>query len=133
MPEPLRLLRQTGWGDLFLFGPFAIPVVSAWLIDLLLWLNDYLELPGAAETSALLYMLANIMGILAVSSAIMRLRAPSLDWAYATIAVKYSAAGIILFAISQHAPAILALIAGGDLLIATLLLISVKRHGPERG
>ena len=133
MPEPLRLLRRTGWGDLFLLGPFAIPIVSAWLIDILLRFNDYLGLPGDAETGALPYMLANLMGIFAVSTAIMRLRAPSLDWVHATIAVKYGAAGIILFAVSQHAPAILALIAGGDLLIATLLLISVKRHGPKSG
>ncbi|TAK51430.1 MAG: hypothetical protein EPO25_16755 [Gammaproteobacteria bacterium] len=128
MPEPLRLLRQTGWGDLLLLGPFAIPVVSARLIDLLVWLNEYLGLPGAAETNALLYMLANVMGIFAVSSAVMRLRRPSVDWVYATVLVKFGAAGIILLAISQQAPAILAVVAGADLLTATRLLISVTRH-----
>lgn len=128
MPDPLRLLRRTGWGDLVLLGPFAIPVVSARLIDLLVWLNEYLGLPGAAETNALLYMLANVMGIFAVSSAIMRLRRPSVDWVYATVLVKYGAAGIILFAIFQHAPAILAVVAGADLLTATLLLIGVIRR-----
>lgn len=129
MIHPLPLLKQIAIGDLLFLGVFALPVVSVWFFDALVLLNQKLGLPGIANTDTTLYLLIKLMGLFALSSAIMRLRSPSFDWVLTTILVKFVAAAYIAFAVTQNAPAILLAIAAVDGLLASLLCFSLlARH-----
>ena len=75
----LRVVRASGWYDLLVTWPFALPWTFAWLYVQLGMLAATLGLPGTLYTLDATHMLlANLLGSVVVVWSIARIAAPSL-------------------------------------------------------
>ena len=75
----LRIVRASGWYDLLVTWPFALPWTFAWLYAQLGMLAAVLGLPGTLHPLDTTHMLlANLLGSVVVVWSIARMVAPSL-------------------------------------------------------
>jgi len=115
--------RQCALGDLMLFGVIAIPGAGAWVLDLLIAINARVEWPGDMETSAGVYLLLHLLGVLGAGLAFLRLRlGPRRDTVLVTVTVKLWAAGLFAIGVMAGAPAVLLVLGSIDLIQALVLL-----------
>ena len=78
-PRYLRIVRASGWYDLLVTWPFAMPCTFAWLYAQLGMLAAVLGLPGTLHPLDTTHMLlANLLGSVVVVWSIARMVAPSL-------------------------------------------------------
>ncbi|KQO20484.1 hypothetical protein ASF11_24985 [Acidovorax sp. Leaf76] len=77
-PRYLRIVRASGWYDLLVTWPFALPWTFAWLYAQLTALAQALALPGTLHPLDTTHMLfANLLGSVVVVWSIARIAAPS--------------------------------------------------------
>ncbi len=77
-PRYLAIVRASGWYDLLVTWPFALPWTFAWLYGALAWLSATLGLPGTLHPLDGTHMLlANLLGSVVVVWSIARIAAPS--------------------------------------------------------
>ena len=78
-PRYLRIVRASGWYDLLVTWPFALPWTFAWLYAQLHGLAQALALPGMLHPLDSTHMLfANLLGSVVVVWSIARIAAPTL-------------------------------------------------------
>nr|WP_288853633.1 hypothetical protein [uncultured Acidovorax sp.] len=74
----LRIVRASGWYDLLVTWPFALPWTFAWLYTQLNLLAQALELPGTLHPLDTTHMLlANLLGSVVVVWSVARIVAPT--------------------------------------------------------
>ncbi len=74
----LRIVRASGWYDLFVTWPFALPWTFAWLYAQLTLLAQALALPGTLHPLDTTHMLlANLLGSVVVVWSLARIVAPT--------------------------------------------------------
>ena len=74
----LAIVRASGWYDLIVTWPFALPWTFAWLYGALAWLSATLGLPGTLHPlDGTHVLLANLLGSVVVVWSIARIVAPS--------------------------------------------------------
>ena len=79
LPRYLRIVRATGWYDLLVTWPFALPWTFAWLHAQLGAVALALGLPGTLPPLDAMHMLlANLLGSVVVVWSVARIAAPSL-------------------------------------------------------
>lgn len=77
-PRFLRIVRASGWYDVFVTWPFALPWAFAWLYAQLNGLAQALALPGVLHPLDSTHMLlANLMGSVIVMWGLARVIAPT--------------------------------------------------------
>ena len=128
------LYRQVAIGDLVLFSVLAVPVLGAWVLDLLLALNAWLEWSGSLPTSAGVYLLLHLLGLLGAGLAFLRMRIGARsDAIAATIVVKLAAATLFAIGVVAGAPAVLLILGAVDLLQGLALLLCSMRSAAPPG
>jgi hypothetical protein len=79
LPRYLRIVRASGWYDLLVTWPFALPWTFAWLYAQLGAIAQDVALPGTVHPlDATHVLLANLLGSVVVVWSVARIAAPSL-------------------------------------------------------
>lgn len=118
-----RIYRQVAIGDLALFGVLAIPGLGSWVLGLLLQANAALGWSGSLQPSAGVHLLVNLLGVLGLGLAWMRLQAGVNPTSLRiTVLVKFWAACMFGLGVMLGAPVIFLVIGVVDMLQGLLLL-----------
>ena len=73
-----QIVRASGIYDAVILAPFAIPMVSTWTLAKLQFFNELLALEGEVpELSATGHLFLNMMAVLAILYAILRIKRPT--------------------------------------------------------
>ena len=103
-PRYLRIVRASGWYDLVVTWPFALPWTFAWLYAQLGALAATLALPGTLHPLDTTHMLlANLLGSVVVVWSIARIVAPSLLLGRLDGVARFLFAAWQLYAVAQGA------------------------------
>lgn len=103
----LRIVRASGWYDLLITWPFALPWTFALLYAQLGALGQALGLPGTLHPLDATHMLlANLLGSVVVVWSIARIAAPTLLLGRLDGAARFLFAGWQIYAVSQGASAV---------------------------
>lgn len=125
----LRIVRASGWYDLIVTWPFALPWSFAWLYVQLGGLAQGLGLPGALHTLDATHMLlANLLGSVVAVWAVARIVAPSLLLGRLDGAARWLFAVWQVYAVAHGASAIVLGFTAFELLFGVLQWWRVERR-----
>lgn len=130
----LRIVRASGWYDLLVTWPFALPWTFAWLYAQLGVLAAALGLPGTLHPLDATHMLlANLLGSVVVVWSIARMVAPTLLLGRLDGVARFLFAAWQIYAVAHGASAIVLGFTMFELLFGVLQWWRVGGASPARG
>lgn len=129
-PRYLAIVRASGWYDLLVTWPFALPWTFAWLYGALAWLSATLGLPGTLHPLDGTHMLlANLLGSVVVVWSIARIVAPGVLLGRLDGLARFLFATWQVYAVAQGASAIVLGFTAFELLFGVLQWWRVAGQG----
>jgi len=117
----LRIVRASGWYDLFVTWPFALPWTFAWLYAQLNLLAQTLALPGTLHPLDATHMLlANLLGSVVVVWSVARIVAPTLLLGRLDGVARFLFAAWLIYAVAHGVNAIVLGFAAFELVFGVL-------------
>ncbi|MES2610595.1 MAG: hypothetical protein V4679_10180 [Pseudomonadota bacterium] len=126
----IAVVRASGWYDLLVTWPFALPWTFAWLYGGLAWLSTTLGMPGTLHPLDTTHMLlANLLGSVVVVWSMARIVAPSVLLGRLDGLARFLFATWQVYAVAQGASAIVLGFTAFELLFGVLQWWRVAAQG----
>ena len=130
LPRYLRIVRASGWYDLLVTWPFALPWTFAWLYAQLTLLAQALALPGTLHPLDATHMLlANLLGSVVVVWSLARIVAPTVLLGRLDGVARFLFAAWQIYAVAHGANAIVLVFTAFELLFGVLQWWRVQGAG----